>query len=1065
MYCANTFQYLDSWNSYVRQNSWQSHSADCSSTSLYNGDVIYPIHLNCKDFNYNDRVLFIPKHGPVNLNTDEVLNIVISLDLTSNTFSEFPTLRRMMNLVTLNLSQNSLNTAKLSNMKELPSLKEIDLSHNTISYIQKLDYEYPLGKLENINLSDNYLEEIPDAIFESFSNLTNLDISYNIINTLSPFTFEGIKKLAYLNISHNKLSDINASLFRFSELLTLDLSSNKLKNINANDFNSLTKLTSLNLKSNIIVSIDKNTFLNLCILNSLDISDNELEILDKDTFKTIADLKNIMISKNKFKNLPKSLFKGKSIELFSIFENNLEGSIERGTFDGLQLVTELDLSNQRLDSIEDNAFYGLGQLVVLLLQNNDIKTLSSKCFNMLTYLKQLDLSYNKIINIEFEKENLGNLESLSIRNNYLTVIKHEHFQGLDSLQVLDLSDNKITRLESNSFKSLKNLISFEISNNPLNGNLEENTFEGLNSLPSLDISCTLLTTIQNGSFNGMAQLINLNISRSQIKTLQFNSFIHTGAMETLDLSHNKITEFNINNTQISNLNILYLNNNNIKALDSQNFGQMLHLTKIIISYNNLEQIETHAFKYQKDLRVLDVSYNPNLMFNVYLINNTNNLDGLHLSGIKTGMTFGDIENVPLSHITISNSSIADVKELKLNGLKHLDYLELSHNKISTVDFDCFSNISTLRTLDLSYNKITYIQPGALKDNTMLHSLNISHNYLTSITYGIFRGLIYLQTLDISYNNIDNLQNERFYEVRSLTVLIVDHNRIETINAEEFLGTSLSKLSIGDNPIPCNLLVSFQQKSLPFQITAIKLDENNSENVKGITCNKYKDIIPYNIPGVIPPVPNNDNIRPILINIRDILLNKLNSNDHEFTKSKDEEYLANITSQTAKINNNIQNQLLYLTNLTSKIANNNGTNILLERILKVMTMSSLKRPTTPAPITKNNATYDNLVNYINKLKQQLEDTIAFEKNNILNEVETKLSAVSSRDSMTEAVHEKLSAEADALEPKSIFTETCVGLILLILVCLVLYKFYKSGMFMRKRLSVSTRELPDAMDSVL
>lgn len=1062
MYCQNAFEIYQNWDYYSERNRYNiredgSYCLTSTHKIRYNGNSIHPINLIYKHTRYYDFDT-IPSS-----NEDQVIfDFIISLDLSNNNYVQYPVFRRMDNLATLNLSNNLMDTARLSNMNNLLNLKVIDLSHNNIRDIDKTDVENRqlFENLEDMNLSYNNLVEVPEAVCDLFSNIIVLDLSHNYIDTLSQISFEGVKKLIYLNLSYNSITDINASLFRFSELKTLDLSANKLSSVKANDFTAHKKLTVLNLKSNLIKSVDKESFHNLHNLRSLDISDNGLEVLAIDTFKNVDSLKEIIIAKNKLKKLPNALFKGKSIELFSVVENYLEGSIERGMFEGMQFVTELNLSNQRLDSIEDNAFYGLGQLVTLLLQNNKIKTLSPKCFNTLLNLKQLDLSNNKLENIEFEKERIGYLESLSIRNNYLSVVKHEHFQGLDSLQFLDLSDNKISWLESNSFKSLKNLISFEISNNPLNGTLEENTFEGLNSLPSLDISCSLLITIQNGSFNGMIRLKNLNISRSKIQTLQFNSFISTGAMETLDLSHNNIKEFIVNNSQISNLDTLYLNNNNIKTLDAKTFDRMLLLTKLILSYNEIENIDILTFANQKSLRVLDVSSNPNFLFNTILINNTNNMNELYLSGTKSGISFHEINNIPMSHIAISNASIENIITLNLNGLKHLDNLDLSYNKISKVDFGCFTKISTLKTLDLSYNQITYIQPGALKDNTELHSLNISHNDLTSITYGIFLGPIYLNTLDISYNKIDNLQNERFHELKSLSVLIADHNRIEAINAEEFLGTSLSILSIGDNPIPCHLLVNFQRSRAPFLITAINLVENDIENVNGITCNKNNYYEPHENPRV---TLGNGNISSILINIRDILINRLSSHKNEIKISKDEEYLANITSQIAKTNYDNQIQLANLTKLASQIANKKDTNILLEKILKVLTMNSLKRPSTPPPITKNNATYDNLVNYINKLKEQLEDTIAFEKNNVLNEIDVKLSAVKDHIVTLEPVHEKLSAVSSVSTP--IFTETCVALILLILVCLVLYKFYKSGLFMRRRLSISTRELPSAMDSVL
>lgn len=1024
-----------------------------------------PVHLVYKETGlprsfgpYQDQKHDVPLTG----RDEDYYELINTLDLSNNFYKNPPTIYALRKLTALDLSNNLLETAKLSNKRSLPSLKEIDLSHNLITNLDiSRDDIFIFSSLERINLAYNDLEKVPDAIFEFFNNLTYLDVSHNSISSLSPNTFEGIKNLVYLNMSYNHISDINSSLFRFKVLLSLDLSNNLLYNLSNKDFSELMALTNLNLEANFITCIDENTFRNLISLNVLNINDNKLEIIHKDALISSNMLETVLISRNKLNTLPKSLFKGKHIKTFSIIENSLKGSLERGMFEGLN-VNVLDLSNQNIQLIDNNAFFG-APLEVLLLQNNNITTLLPKCFNMLSSLKQLDLSNNKISIMAFDKQHLGNLESLSVRNNALTVVKHEFFESLDSLQYLDLSDNKISRLESKSFGSLRNLISFEISNNPLNLTLEENTFEGLSSLPSFDISCTLLATIQNGSFNGMVELKNLNMSHSRIQELQYNSFLHTGFVEILDLSYNEIKQFVINNTQIDKLSILYLDHNFIKSLDPKTFDRMLDLTKIFLSFNEIEKINLLTFDNQKDLQVLDLSNNPKLNFNTSFLNTNRELTALHLSGIKAGMSFDKIGHVPLTDISFANASIVNVQELQLNNLNHLEILDLSKNKIVKVEVGCFANVTAMRTLDLSFNKITYLQSSAFRDNAMLTLLNISHNYLASVSYGMLRGLINLETLDISYNNIDSLQKERFHELRSLSILIADHNRIEDFDGGMFGRPGLSKLSIGNNPIPCKRIVSFLNSAPPFyEITAITLDENNDDNVYGIVCNKNKHTPNPRIPK-ISSIADEGDVKSILINIRDIL-SKPGLNEQDIVKRKEEKYLANITNEITKLNefrNNSESLLINLNNITSQIANKNYTDTLLEKILRLLTMNSLKRPTTPTPITKDNATYDNLVSYINKLKQQLEETIAFEKNQVLNEVENKLSAVSSK--VSTPVHENLRLSTS--DSESIFTKTCVGLILTILICFVLYKFYKSGMFMRRRFSVSERELPSSMDSPL
>ena len=1058
MHCTDYVNSNLGWENFQRNSYNPPGVADnegCSIYLTYAGYRMDPIFLVIKS-PMTDTNGAVPV---VNMNNyrrreDGILSIIYSLDLSNNNYEDTPPIRNMQNLVKLNMSRNHLTTAVLSNQNELNTLNEIDLSYNTISDINVNSYEHPYSKLKKINMSHNYLVKIPEAVFDKIDDLQTLDLSHNYIEGLSPFTFEGTKTLLHLDLSNNRLTDINSSLFRFSELITLSLSGNKIKELTINDFDKLHKLEFLDLSSNYIKTID-NVFQNMALLYSLDLSNNVLEAASKDSFANLVSLTSINLSSNKLRFLPKDLFKNRTIYNFSVSDNLIEGSLSKGMFEGIN-VTTLSISKQLLTAIEDYAFNGLTQLNSLSLSNNGIFSLSKMCFKTLTGLQMLDLSNNKISSIDFDKTDLNNLQTLFLRNNRLVQIKLEHFQDLNSLEFLDLTGNSISQLEPNSFKSLRSLINLQISDNPLSGTLKTDTFGGLVSLPTLDISRNLLTVVQNSSFNGMIELKDLNMSRSKIKELQYNVFVYTGYLETLDLSYNELEIFFVNMTELVGLSTLLLNNNLIKSISSTSLHGLSRLTNINLAYNLIENIQNDSLVSLVDLTSLDLSYNEKLEFTQTLLNKTQSLNTLKLSGIKTDIRFEPNDDSTISEVTISDAGIYNISSLNLCALTRLTNLVLRNNSVTRIEIGAFSGVSKLHYLDLSFNKISFIQPGAFKDSALLMSLNISHNSLSTVGYGIFRGLTYLNTLDMSYNNIKDLQSERFYEVQSLANLIADHNKITEINPEEFAGTSLSKLSIGDNLLSCHVLVKFKKLGVPFEITAIKKDEHNGENIDGITCNKDQDP-----PTLSPPFSVNDSSdkNEILVDMRNILFNMSNKNTVENNKDK---YLEIITNTIEKSNIINEENLSNLANLTSRvIALNNDTNILLQKILNSLHDNSVAT-TTSAPLVTVNNTAD-LIPYIDKIKKELEKTIADEKQNVLHELESKFAFMHYQtDSLpTSPRNEKLVSNSDGT--KSIFTETCVALILVILVCLILYKFYKSRMFVRSRMSYSTRELPGAMDN--
>ncbi|CAB3257890.1 unnamed protein product [Arctia plantaginis] len=940
--CINYFNLNMNWDRFIYYDG--QHHERCHHLISHNGHMMYPVTLVLKQ-TLEDLAEPVPNIMN-SWNAQELLKIIHTLDLSENNYHQTPIINSMMNLVVLNISNNELTTGFLSNYNPLSMLTQLDLSNNMISDLKVNPTEQPYNKLTIIDLSHNYLVNIPDAVFDSFDDMETLDLSYNYIDILSQFTFEGIKKLVYLNLSNNRLTDINSALFRFSELLTLNLSANRINKLKMNDFKNLIKLKLLDLSSNNIKTIDVNVFQAMISLKSLDLRHNLLEVLDKNVFANLKSLDSIELTHNKIKTLPKRLFTNMTILTFSISENRLEGSLDKGMFEGIN-VTRLDLSNQYLTEIKDYTFYNLVRLDTLTLKSNRILNLEYMCFETLVNLQILDLSNNQIMNINFDKSDLGNLQSFILKNNRLTEIKHEQLQHLKVLEYLDISGNMITHLEPNSFRFLKNLINLEINSNPLEGVLETATFQGLGSLPSLDISRSMLTTIKNATFNDMTALKNLDMSYCRISELQYNIFLHTGYIETLDLSHNQLKDFVVNTTELKGLSMLFLHNNFIKTISPTSFGGLSRLNNLTLSYNVIVSIDSESFNSLIDLRYLDVSYNEKCNITRFNSEKVKELNTLVLSGIKTTINFAHfVQDNQISDLLISNASIQNISDLHLSGISHVDTLDLSYNNISKLQIGDFTELHALRHLDLSFNKIAFIQPGTFKNNTLMSSLNISHNYLQSISYGIFHGLHYLNILDMSYNNINDLRSERFYELNFLSQLIVDHNKIDSLNADDFIGTSLTKLSIGDNPLSCDILVNLKRNPLSFEITALRIDEHMNENVNGVVCNKV-----HEMETTVIPKHNRDDIE-IVKSLQNILLN-LSKNNVE-KDNKDIQYLEKISNLLEKSNSIYDEKMSNLINLTSSLRTmNNRTNIMLNEIIKLLDInrngivSTTAGPTTQA----------------------------------------------------------------------------------------------------------------------
>lgn len=110
------------------------------------------------------------------------------------------------NLLNLKLCRNALT----ANFKELlhyiPRLRHLDLSHTGM----KIAPVFPLSKLNYLNLTGNYLEELPTNSIESLPSLKTIILRGNRLTSLPSSCWQKLPLLKYLDASSNP---IKVSLF------------------------------------------------------------------------------------------------------------------------------------------------------------------------------------------------------------------------------------------------------------------------------------------------------------------------------------------------------------------------------------------------------------------------------------------------------------------------------------------------------------------------------------------------------------------------------------------------------------------------------------------------------------------------------------------------------------------------------------------------------------------------------------------------------------------------------------------------------------------------------------
>ena len=165
---------------------------------------------------------------PLSLRYVDASNMKIRIALPPCNFSTPNNLQR------LNLSINMYFEWN-GPLQGFENLTILDLSWNSCARMDS-DIFKSMASLEYLNLSRNFLDsslstDTTGEIFEHQHDLKDLDLSQNNLITLPEAIFKGLESLEVLNLSGNRLKKIRVELSHMTKLWKLDFSDNKLGTI------------------------------------------------------------------------------------------------------------------------------------------------------------------------------------------------------------------------------------------------------------------------------------------------------------------------------------------------------------------------------------------------------------------------------------------------------------------------------------------------------------------------------------------------------------------------------------------------------------------------------------------------------------------------------------------------------------------------------------------------------------------------------------------------------------------------------------------------------------------
>ena len=472
-----------------------------------------------------------------------------------------------------------------------------------------------------------------------------------------------------------------------------------------------------------------------------------------------------------------------------IVGNNIT-RLHDGDFSGLNKLRKLRIYKNNIRAIDEGVFHGLNSLEMLYLREESLSSFEKGVFRFFGNLSRISMRVKGVVIPQAEICMLKRLRMLKLAMFHFPSSRfHQCFEELTVLSTVSLNSvqqNNISRATFYPFRG--SLTELHLVNCGLR-RLHVDMFNDLSRLVVLDLTQNEITDLPSGIFASLTRLTQLDIAGNKLKVISATLLRPMRSLLRLNIGHN--THLNITFGEeflnMTRLRQIVLNGIKLTSLNNDTFRQLRNspLVEVDMSSCALRTISRGAFLPLRSLSILSLDYNP-------------------LNASVLHDAFYGLQSTPLHELRISSTNVRVLSPTLFEGLKdnNIKIAAFRNSQISAIKRGSLHNLRTISQLDLSANKITTMDDHSFEDLVMLSRLVLDKNSIVEMPsakrLGISPGLT---TLSLTRNSIQAINQESLLGYDNLTSLVLGGNNIRTISYTAFDPTPrLEVLCLNDNRI-------------------------------------------------------------------------------------------------------------------------------------------------------------------------------------------------------------------------------------------------------------------------